>query len=82
MMARGGFDADALMLRALEDEGNETQGRERERESEGDRSHCDAEEPIFWAAWRDATRYDAMPCDYHNNRRYYSVEVEIESEER
>lgn len=45
------------------------EGRERER----DRSHCDAEEPIFWAAWRDAVRYDAMLCDYHNNRRYYSV---------
>jgi len=48
-------------------------GRGREREREGDRSHCDAEEPIFWAAWRDAVRYGAMPRDYHNNRRYYSV---------
>jgi len=66
--------------------GEREKGGERERESaytsaqkrkgkreERDRSHCDAEEPIFWAAWRDAVRYGAMPRDYHNNRRYYSV---------
>ena len=47
--------------------GGETVGRRRGR------SHYDAEEPIFWAAWRDATRYAAMLRDYHNNRRYYSV---------
>lgn len=47
--------------------------RKRERRLERDRSHCDAEEPIFWAAWRDAVRYGAMLRDYHNNRRYYSV---------
>lgn len=35
-------------------------------------SHCNAEEPIFWAAWCDAMWYEAMPRDYHNNRRYYS----------
>lgn len=52
-------------------------GKERENtlagEREKERSHCDAEEPIFWAAWRDAVRYGAMLRDYHNNRRYYSM---------
>lgn len=50
-------------------------GKERENtsERERERSHCDAEEPIFWAAWRDAVRYGAMLRDYHNNRRYYSM---------
>lgn len=47
--------------------GETTVGRRRGR------SHYDAEEPIFWPAWRDATRYAAMLRDYHNNRRYYSV---------
>lgn len=50
-------------------------GKERERAQVGkrERSHCDAEEPIFWAAWRDAVRYGAMLRDYHNNRRDYSM---------
>lgn len=43
------------------------------KRGDDERSHYDAEEPIFWAAWRDATRYAAMLRDYHNNRRYYSV---------
>jgi len=33
-----------------EERGDGGEEREREREKERKRSHCDAEEPIFWAA--------------------------------